>query len=179
MVNIGNTPNTAGFAGSSGQILTGTLQEELFLLGKAFSWDGRLSFAADEVKNIIFDMDAFTGEKIFFNPLVVGASSGPIYIDFYTGSTYNTDGTILGSSNRVEGLPASQSILRLNPTGLTLGTKFADDTVFATGAGVGNANPGSNLLGVPFQIASGKAISVTNKDGADTIVQFKLTWFEV
>lgn len=178
MHSIGNAPVAAAFAGSESQIITGTIQEELFLQGKAFSWEDRLTFGADEVKTIVFDMSLFTGGRLFLNPLIVGASSGPILIDFYTGPTYDLNGTILGASNRIEGKPAPKSVLRLNPTNVSLGALFSGDTVFATGAGVGNANPGANLLGNPFQIITDKAITVTNNDGADTIVQFKLTWFE-
>lgn len=158
-----------------------TIQEELFVLGKAFSYEDYISFSAGETKTIVFDPTAFAGIQIAFNPISFSATSGPIKIDFYTGSDSDDDGTILEPSNRREGFPGPASILRLNPNNITLGDRFAGDLVPANGLGVGNANGGNNQPGLPFEIdfTLKKAITIKNEDGADTLVQLKITWFEV
>ena len=165
--------------GSAGQIVTGNTQEELFIQGKSFSWEDRITFAADETKVIVFDQSLYTGGNLTIAPVVAGASSGPILLDFYTHPTYDKDGTVLQASNRREGHPPPKTVLRLDPSNLTLGTFFAADTIFASGLGVGNVNPGANLPGLPFESVLDKALAITNSDGAGTIVQFKITWFEV
>lgn len=178
---IGNAPNAAAFAGTAGQLKTGTIIEEAFILGKAFSWEDRLTFGADEVKIIVFDQSLYVDYNLTFLPIIIGSSSGPILADFYTNPIFNTaDGTELIPSNRREGMPAPKSKLwEFAPADVTLATRFSGDTVFASGVGVGNTNPGANLQGLPFQSILNKAIKVTNADGAGTIVQFKITWFEV
>lgn len=176
---IGNAATAAAFAGSAGQLIAGSTQEELFIQGKSFSWEDRLTFDAGDVKVIVFDQSLYTGANLTVLPLIIGASSGPVLIDLYTNPTYDKDGTILMASNRREGKPQPKSVLRLNPSNVALGTRFSGDTVFASGTGVGNVNPGANVPGLPFEIVADKALEITNTDGAGTIVQFKVTWFEV
>ncbi len=178
---IGNAEGLGSTIGLLGAHLISPIQEELFVAGKAFSYEDYLLFGSSEVKNIIFDSSGFTGVNLTINPILFGAVSGPILIDFYTNTTFNEDGTILVASNRREGMPAPKSILRLNPTGLTLGDRFSGDMVTASGVGVGNANPGANLAGLPFEInpSKGHALAINNTDGAGVYVQIKMTWFEV
>jgi hypothetical protein len=166
--------------GGADQIVTGSIQENLFIQGKAFSYEDYITFAADEIKVIVFDSALFEGVNLTFNPIILGASSGPILADFYTGTTSDADGTILQASNRREGMPGPKSILRMDPSNIVLGTRFSGDTVFASGLGVGNANAGSNLPGLPFGLdpSINHAIEIENDDGAGTIIQIKMTWFE-
>jgi hypothetical protein len=168
---------TIGLANS--QVVT-TPSEELFIQGKAFSFEDYFTFGAAQVKNFIFDPTAFSGNQLVFNPFLFAASSGPLLIDFYANTDADDDGTLLVPSNRRSGFPAPVSVFRLNPTVNDLGTRFAGDSVPATGAGVGNTNGAGNQPGLPFEIdfSLKYAFTITNQDGADTIVQIKTTWFE-
>ena len=178
---IGNAPLTGSTIGLLGAGKISTIQDELFVAGKSFSYEDYLTFGTDEVKNIIFDSSAFTGINLIFNPITFAAPAGPITIEFYTGTTSDEDGTVLQSSNRREGQPPAQSVIRVGDTNISLGTRFSGDLVPATGTGIGNTNPGSNQPGLPFEIDASvnHAIVITNTDGADVLVQIKMTWFEV
>jgi hypothetical protein len=164
---------------TGGQVVT-TPSEELFVAGKAFSFEDYFIFGSLEVKNFVFDPTAFAGNQIVFNPLLFAGSSGPLLIDFYAGTDADDDGTILVPSNRRVGAPAPASVFRLNPTINDLGARFAGDSVPATGAGVGNTNGAGNRAGLPFEIdfSVKYTFTITNQDGADTVVQVKTTWFE-
>lgn len=162
-------------------IRTTTIQEELFVIGKAFSFEEYFSFGTDEVKTFIFDPTAFEGSQIIFNPIAFSASSGPVLIDFYTGTTSDGDGDVQQSSNRREGMPNAVSILTEGDSNITLGDRFAGDAVPSTGLGVGNTNGAANQPGLPFEIDITKkhAFTVENTDGSDVIITIKMTWFEV
>lgn len=158
-----------------------TVQEELFVLGKAFSYEDYHTFGAAEVKNFVFDPTSFTGVNLTVNPFLFGATGGPVRIDIYYGTIANDDGTLLGISNRRFGFPAPESVLRLNPTGFTAGTRFAGDLVPGTGLNPATSNPSGNQAGLPFEINPDLkyALVATNDDGAGVVWQIKMTFFEV
>ncbi|MCK5612881.1 hypothetical protein KAR91_64000 [Candidatus Pacearchaeota archaeon] len=177
---IGNAPLPGSTIGLLGAHLTSTIQENLFVEGKSFSYEDYHTFGADETKIIVFDSTAFEGENLIVNPFGFAATAGPIKIDFYTLVSNNDDGTELFASNRREGFPDPLSVLRLNPTGFS-GTRFAGDLVPATGISVPTGQGSGNQPGLPFELnaAIKHAIGMTNEDGADVVFQMKMTWFEV
>ena len=171
--------NATGFTGAP---ITTNIQENLFIGGFSFSWEDYLTFSADEVKTFVFDGTACSCAQITFEPLTFSADSGPITIDFYAGVTANSDGTLLGASNRrATSSNVTDAEFRLNPTGVSLGTRFAGDFVPSTGTGVGNTSGSASNPALPFEIDKDLkyAFVVTNKNGADTTVQIKSTWFEI
>ena len=82
--------------GAAGQIVTGTIQENLFILGLSFSWEDYLTYAAAEEKIFVFDPTACTCAQLIFNPLVFSANAGPITIDVYTEVSYDSVERIRG-----------------------------------------------------------------------------------
>lgn len=156
------------------------LQEQLFIEGKSFSWEDYLLFGADETRTIVFDPTLFEGLNVTFNPFSFSATSGPILIDIYPDVSDVVGGTVLGASNRREGGDPPVSILTLDPTSLTLGTKFAGDLVPATGLNPATSTGGGNIPGLPFEVDKTKlkALTLHNLDGAGIYVGAKITWFE-
>lgn len=180
---IGNAPGPGSTIGLQRNYLISSIQENLFIAGKAFSYEDFLEFSAGQERIIVLDSSAYGGENLVFLPFTFYGTSGPITIDFFTDVTAGDDGVLLGASNRREGFPAPKSILRLDPTGFT-GLRFAGDLVPAVGAtptiGKGEHNE-SNVLGLPFELISAKkhAIKIKNHNGAGVLVEIKMTWFEV
>lgn len=160
--------------------LTTTVQEWLFVQGKSMSFEDYFTFSADEVKTFVVDPTSFTGVNLTFNPISLSATSGPVRVDFYAGTTADEDGTLLGASNRRSGFPAPVTKIRLNPSNISLGTRFAGDLVPATGTAPANSNGSGNQPSLPFEPSktTKSAFTITNDNGADTIIQIKLTWFE-
>lgn len=177
---IGNNPSGAPNKGPTNSALVMTEAEALFVLGKAFSFEDYFTFGNLEARTFVFDPTAFTGDQIVFNPMLFAGSSGPVLIDFFAGVDADDDGTLLTPSNRRSGFPAPESVFREAPTINDFGTRFAGDSVPSSGAGVGNTNGAGNIAGLPFEInpALKYAITITNQDGAGTIIQLKTTWFE-
>jgi hypothetical protein len=183
---IGNAPKTSAFAGTAGQIITGTIQENLFINGFSFSYVDYLVYALAGTKTIVFDGSACECSQIVFNPILFSASAGPILIDFYANVTLNATpgGTILQASNRRATSPnVTDAILYLDPTIDDLGTRFSGDLVPSNeSAGVGTSNQGaSSSQGLPFEIDSSLlyAFTMENLDGADTYIKVDMTWFEI
>lgn len=179
---IGNAPSHGAAIGLQGSRLTSSISENLFVAGKAFSYEDYLVFGLNEIKTIVLDSSAYVGDNLVVLPLVFYATGGPTLVDYYTNVSANDDGTLLVPSNRRESFPAPKSLLRLNPTNFS-GDRFTGDLIPATGLGVGNisgqANQ-ANVLGIPFELISNikHAITLENKNGAGVYVQIKLTWFE-
>jgi hypothetical protein len=183
---IGNAPKASAFAGLAGQIVTGTVQENLFIGGFSFSYTDRLLYAAAGAKIITFDGRLCTCGQIVFNPILFSSNSGPILIDFYAGVTLNaTPGgaTLEPSNRRATSDNVSDAVLLLDPTIDDMGTRFAGDLVPANeSAGVGTSNQGAaSSAGLPFEIDHSLvyAIDIENLDGADTYVKVDMTWFEI
>lgn len=182
MTGIGSAQNIGASMGALGVPVVSQFQEDLFVQGKAFSFEDYFIFAADEVKTIIFDSSAFEGENIAVNPFQFCAVAGPFLIDIYTGSSYTAEtGDLLHASNRRESLPGPKSILIEDPSGVDLGTRFAGDLVVATGVAPAAGNGAGNMPSIPFEINAGvnHAITITNTDGNDIHFCMKMTWFEV
>lgn len=174
----------------SSSIKTTTIWEDFFFNQEAFSYEDYTTFAASETKTIIVDPTAFIPDgkgvlkRIPFLPMSAYSPSGPIRVQFYQDSIADDDGTLLEASNRDSS--AEKIIpdlkLRLDPSNITKGTRFAGDLIPSSDSGPGGLNTvgGSNAPGLPFAITNLKkyAIDLTNDNGDNVLVQIKLTWFE-
>lgn len=183
---IGNAPRAAAFAGLANQLVTGTIQENLFVGGFSFSFTDRLVYAATGSKIITFDGRLCTCSQLVFNPVLFSANAGPILIDFYAGVTLNaTPGgtTLVPSNRRATSSNLSDAVLLLDPSIDDMGARFSGDLVPANeSAGVGTSNQGaSSSEGLPFEIDHSLvyAVEIENLDGADTYVKVDMTWFEI
>jgi hypothetical protein len=156
---------------------------EQFVLGNSYSYEDYHIFAlADDTLTFVFDPTAFTGTNLTVEPISFCATSGPITIDFYTGTDADDDGTLLGASNRrATSSNINEAILRLDPTINSIGTRFSGDLVPATGTAPANSSGGSNVSGLPFELDTSLkyAFVATNKDGANVYFCIKMTWFEI
>lgn len=172
-------------------IKTISIQEHFFFLGQVFSFEDYFLFSEGETKTIITDPTGFeplgagVQTRIPFNPLVANSTAGPILIDFYVGADSDDDGEVLGTSNRDSTNPKliSDIILRLNPSNIVKGTRFAGDLIAANATGPGNNTliGSQNVLSLPFAISNltKYAIDLTNVNGDGVYVQIKLTWLEI
>lgn len=179
MNRAGNNPN---FAGAAGQLISGTIQENLFILGQSFSYEDWLVYGADETKTFVFDPTDCDCDQLVFNPFAFSAQSGPVEIKIYAPVTADDDGTILGVSNRRATSPITpKGILRLNPSNIVLPAAFAGDLIPSTGTAPANSSGAENARGLPFEIITSVkyALTIKNTDGADVRIQFKTTWFEI
>jgi hypothetical protein len=166
---------------------TTTIQEELFSLGKSFSYEDYLLYGASETKTLVFnplEFRPFTDfqNRLVINPFGFSASGGPILIQYYADTDSDEDGTLLGASNRdAQRATLPKSTLRLNPTINDIGTRFAGDLVPATSVSPAAATGALNVGGLPFALSPyiKYAVRITNTDGADIYVQMKMTWFEI
>jgi hypothetical protein len=158
-----------------------SIQEYLFVQGKSFSYEDYLLFGSSETKTLVFDPTAFAGTNMVFNPIAFGANAGPILIDFYYGTEADDDGELLGVSNRRAPLGiTNKGIWSLNPSNISLGTRFSGDMVPANETIGQTAIGASNNPGLPFEIFTNTkyALTIENKNGAGVYVQMKATWFE-
>lgn len=178
---IGPTPSVSGFAGLANQVVVGSIQENLFIAGRSFSFEDYFTFGASEVKTFVFDPTACGCSQLVINPLIFAATGGPIIVDIYANTTADKDGTLLGVSNRRFGSPATMAELRLDPSNITLGTRISGDIVPATGTAPANSTGGANAQGLPFELSKNLkySITMTNNDGAGVIAVFKFTYFEI
>lgn len=171
--------------GGAGQIIIGNLQDELFIRGLTFTYDGRFTFSADEVKRFVIDPTACTCAQITFLPLVYSATQGPVTADIYTGTDADDDGTVLTPVNRRETyqeINPTGLVLRLNPTVNDIGVKLPlSGLVPATGTSPGNASGSESAQSSPFEIAGSvkKTLEVTNHGGNDALVFIGATWQEI
>lgn len=179
----GTAPGISSFVGAAGQIVTGSIQEDLFIRGRSFSYEDWLVYAADEIKTFVFDPIACTCDQIVFQPFAFSAQSGPIEIGIFAPVTADDDGTLLGASNRRATSPIiPEGILRLNPSNIVKpADRFAGDLVPASGTAPANSSGAENTQGLPFEIIPSikYALTVKNTDGAGVRIQFKTTWFEI
>lgn len=180
MGRAGNNPN---FAGAAGQLVTGSIQENLFIQGRSFSYEDWLVYGADETKTFVFDPTACTCDQIVFQPFAFSAQSGPVEIEIFAPVTADDDGDVLGASNRRATSPITpDGILRLNPSNIALpADRFAGDLVPASGTAPANSSGAENTQGLPFEIIPSikYALTVKNTDGAGVRILFKTTWFEI
>ncbi len=171
--------------GPAGQVIGGTIQENLFILGLSYSWEDYLTYAAAEEKIFVFDPLACSCFQLIFEPLIFSANAGPVTIDIYTEVSYTPGtGVLAGVSNRREtSRNTNEAILRYGSAAARgfSGTKFAGDLIPSNGAAAPNSAGNTNPEGLPFEIDISviKAIGLTNTDGAGVLVSHKLTWFEV
>lgn len=169
--------------GAAGQVVTGSIQENLFILGQSFSYEDWLVYGADETKTFVFDPTACTCDQLVFNPFAFSAQGGPVEIKIFAGVVYTAaTGSILGASNRrATSSITPEGVLLLNPTITTPGVEFAGDLVPATGTAPANSTGSGNMPGLPFEIDTAFVykLTVKNIDGAGIRIQFKTTWFEI
>ena len=177
---IGPSPCITSFAGHAGQVVTGSIQERLFIEGKSFAFEDYFTFDTDEVKTIVVDPKKFAGLNLTFDPILFSATAGPIVLDYYSGVAAGDDGTMLLGSNRRPSFQRPQTIFRINPTIIDIGTRFAGDIVPSTGVAPANSSGSSNTVSLPFELLTiiKYAVKLTNKNGAGVIVSMKVNWFE-
>ena len=174
--------NGSAAKGAAGQIVTSSIDDNLFILGFNFSWEDWLLYAADETKIFVFDSSLCTCAQLVFKPLLFAANAGPAPIDIYTNVSYDIGtGTLLQTSNRREtSSNTPDAILRHGTTGFS-GSRFAGDLIPANGTATpnaaGNVSPQSDRFEI--DITKNHAFSVHNTDGAGVYIQHKITWFEV
>jgi len=175
---IGNNLN---FAGSEGQLLISSLEEEWFFQGKSFAFEDYFSFSTDETKTFVLDPTAFTGDRIVNIPIILYSTGGPFLANIYVGTDADDDGTLLTAVNRRIGFPAPKSIIRLNPTVNSNGLRIGGDIVTGTGNNPATATGGSNIGVLPIELSTTLKTMITleNTDGDGIYCQIKFTWFEI
>ena len=183
MKTIGNAPNISAYAGSVNQLRTGSISEDRYIRGKAFSFEDYFIFASGEVKLFVFDPALYLGPLLDFNPIILASTSGPVLLDFYYNFLGAADGTLLMASNRRAGFAGPLGTFRLNPTPTVegeFGTRFAGDLVPATGLNPNKSAGSANEKSLRFEPSRTlkTAFTLTNLDGANNYLQMKLTWFE-
>lgn len=163
-------------------VRTRTILDEAFIRGNVFSYEDYRVMGADEVVDILFDPTDFSGQNLIITAPQFASSGGPITVDFYIGTDADSDGTLLDPSNRKGTSDIEpQSIIRLNPTINSVGTRFTGRVIPATStapATASNASAGSNI---PFEIDTSYKylIRFTNTDGAGVYLQTDFTWLEI
>jgi hypothetical protein len=182
MKRIGNIDILKPFRTVFGALRTTNVQEEAFVSGKVFSYEDYKIFADGEIANYIFDPTAFTGTNLVVTPPSFSANAGPITVEYFIGAIANSDGTLLGVSNRRgTSTNENQAILRLNPTGLSDGTRFSGRLIPATGLDPKTASGVVSGSSLPFELncAVKYLIRITNTDGEGVYVQTDFTWMEI
>ena len=166
----------------AGALRQQSINEDLFVQGKSFSYEDYHIMGASGTLTFVFDPTAFTGINIVLEPFTFCSTAGPVTIDIYAGTNADNDGTLLGVSNRrATSSNLNQAIIRLDPTINNIGTRFAGDLVPATGTAPATSSPSSNKPGLPFELdpTFKYALIATNLDGAGVHFCIKITWFEV
>lgn len=163
-------------------LLTTTIQEDLFIQGKSFSYEDYHLFSQDEEKFFIFNPLNCTCDQIVVSPVIFSATSGPVLIDYFFGMTSQEDGELLGSSNRrATSENINQATVRLNPTISDNGTRISGDLIPSTGVAAPNFSGAESPTGLPFEITLTNkwGVKITNTDGDDVYIGIKITWFEI
>lgn len=152
--------------------------------GVAFGATKRVTFpAASGLVNIVFDPTAVTTEKLVLLPISFSAfGAGPIHIDVYFGGEYGADGTEIECYNRDnESLNTCKSVIRLNPTVTTKGTKLPIEFIILSDGTPAIASLGGEVIDdfITLLRKDGKyLIECANQDSVAAIGWFGLNFFE-
>lgn len=169
--------------GPAGQIITGSIQENLFILGFSFSYANRSSIAAGANLDLIFDATQATAiEQIIFTPLLYVATNGPVIVDLYSDPVYTGGSTVKGGNRRQTASNLlSESNIILGAAVSDPGTLLPLPELIAASSSFFGDNGGSNVPGLPFEIDKTKKylIRLTNQNGSAALVRTAATWFEV
>lgn len=155
--------------------------QTLYEMGHAYTYSDYRVYGADEVADYVFDSTGVpaTAKLEAFVPTLT-AEAGPVTLETYVVITAADDGTLLTPFNRLGSSENTTTVvIRLNPTISDTGTRISGRMVPAT-AGV-IVNVGSTGGGeLPFGSVPGikTLLRVTNTNGADTMIEFRITFFE-
>jgi hypothetical protein len=160
---------------------TTTIEEDLFIQGKSFSYEDYHLFGADEEKIIIFDPTNCTCNNIDISPILYAATSGPFLIDYYRGITEDESGSPLIASNRKSSSPILPKVKLSTGADITdFGTRISGDLIPSTGLAEPNFKGATSPTGLRFEIGLNFkwAVKIKNLNGANVYFEIKLTWFE-
>lgn len=174
--------------GITGSNMVTSIPEDFMARGKAFTYQDYLFYAADEIKNFIFDPTGYApppGSQqrvVGFFPSIF-AEAGPVKVDFFADPTEAGDGAPLVIFNRdATSLQAPASTLKLNPSVISDdGARFTGIGVPANSVGSGQAVSSSveDSLPLALDIDLKYLIRVENTNGANTMIMMRFTFFEI
>lgn len=152
--------------------------------GVAFGLTKRVTYTAATLTNITFDAQAVTKDRVVLLPISFKAfGAGPINIDVYFGGDYSDNGTQVGCFNRDgENSNTCDSIVRLNPTINTKGTKLPLEFVILSNGTPAVASLGGDVIDdfITLLRKDGKyLIELDNTDSVDAVGWFGMNFFEV
>lgn len=145
--------------------------------GFCYSVSQRFTIGAGEYFQLFFDSTECTkaGKRVVVFPPVFSATKGPVDIDFYAATGY-TGGTSCLITKRAYYGENNLCTLTYGPTGADKGTLYAQNMIPATrGTGAGTADE----LEIVFPPNSKILIDFYNNDVLDSVVLFRVIWFEV
>jgi len=162
------------------------LQEELFILGYAFTARDVVTAPSATNLYIRFDATAAADVQVIFAPLrFVAGEAGPVVVTYYVNPTVTAGGRteIVGSNRRATSSNEYQSTIEfVAPANVTSpGTKFTAELIPSSSAGGALPNSGaSNVGGLPFEIDTSDVymIEIDNTNGSDTLFEYNIDWFE-
>lgn len=143
--------------------------------GKCFSVAQRITVEAATNTFILFDISNCHSKEITVYTPVFEATTGPLEIDYYSGTNY-TGGTPMLVNNRASYGESNQCALTIGATGTNKGTKFTEGFVSA-GHKSGAASQGG-LEFIPPQDTK-LLVEINNTNGTDATVFINFVWFEV
>lgn len=151
--------------------------------GVSFAASKRFTIGSEGVVDLVFDGTAVTKEFIVFLPLTIKAfGAGPIYIDIYSGGDYSDNGTLIDCINRdTTSINDCESVIRLNPTITTTGTKLpVEFAVYSNGipavASLGGEVKEDFVLLLRKDVKY--LIRMTNQEANAADAWFGFDWFE-
>lgn len=169
-----------------GALTTVDINSQKVFQGVSFGTSKRITYPkATGLTNIVFDGTAVTKDKLVLLPINFNAfGAGPIHIDIYFGGTYGDDGTLIDCYNRDnESSNTCDSVVRLNPTITTKGTKLPPEFIILSNGTPAVASLGGEVIDnfASLLRKDGKyLIELANQDtGVDAFGWFGLDFFEV
>lgn len=165
---------------------TTSLQEELFIAGRAFTARDVVTALSATNLYIHFDARAVSNKQIIFNPLqFVAGSAGPIVVTYYVNPTLTAGGRtpIVGSNRRATSSNVYEGIIEfVAPANVSsAGTKFTAQLIPSNSGGGALPDSGNiTAQGLPFEIntAYDYLLEIDNTNGADTLFEYNIDWFE-
>jgi len=162
------------------------IQEELFILGLAFTGRDVITATAATDMYIHFDARTIKDTHFVFTPLgFVAAEAGPIVVTYYVNPTLTAGGrTKIEASNRRVSANVAQGTLELVAAAKVTapGTKFTAQLIpSSSGAGALADAGAANAGGLPFEInpVYDYLIKIDNTNGDDTLFEYNINWFEI
>jgi len=164
----------------AGAIKTTSIEDDAFVNGKSFTHaDYTLEVGESAVIDYLFDPRNVAAEHVVAENPVFNATSGPITIEYYVGTTVSALGTELVTFNRRPGGPPALAKLYVAPTVTGVGIRIAGQLVTATEAVQGDTGS-TTSSGLPFEVDQTHLmlIRVTNTNGAGVAIGRTFNWIE-